>query len=146
MDIKYTKTGIIINGEEEISLQSIISKVKLTKIEEDNLVLLKIVWPEDRNFDGCYEYTVYSMEKALKIKEILSGRTINFGEIAGKHSEIFGTVEESEIQIIINPHEVLEFLKSHPNGAYCNHSFLQRLSDNIYDGEEEDLTEEDIIW
>jgi hypothetical protein len=56
-----------------------------------------------------------------------------FGEIAGKHSEVYGDIEESEVCIDTQTEKVIEFLELHPSGHDYNHSFLCTLTDRYSD-------------
>ena len=142
MEIEYTKTGIVADGI-EISLEEITEKVNEMKISEENLCLMKLEWQGGRNFDGAYEYRIMTLKNALEFKNIFSGAYINFGEIAGKHSEISGNLDDDEITIINDAKIVNSFLSANPNGLTYNHSFTDIISDNIYEGEYEYENEND---
>ena len=62
-----------------------------------------------------------------------------FGEIAGKHSEICGTVEKDEISIT---EDAVEFLEQCPSGVDYDHSFSSAFYNNLeglgYDDEEKE--------
>lgn len=133
MNITYTKDGLNINGE-LLTLEQITTGVNLARIVADGLVLMTIEWPWQRGFDGAKEQVVLSKEKAERIKEIITGVTVYFGEIAGKHSDIYGEVEENEIKISDDSQAVLSFLNKHPSRHDYNHSFLYIISDYASDG------------
>jgi hypothetical protein len=44
-------------------------------------------------------------------------------EIEGKHSEVYGTLDNSDMTIITNKKEVKEFIITNPDGWDYNHSF-----------------------
>lgn len=138
MEFEYTSSGIIIDGM-IIDMDTIIENVNAKKVEESDLVILKIEWPSNRGFDGAYEKIVMSRSNAEEAKSLLTGIEVYFGEIAGKHSEIYGTIEENEISIIDDRNIVRGFLKNCPSGTSYNHSFTQRIYDYILDGEIEYL-------
>ena len=56
------------------------------------------------NLDGLF------IEEEWKVKGII-GEEIYFGEVLGKHSEIYGTIEEGEIVKIDIPESVVAELK-----------------------------------
>lgn len=131
---EYTSKGININGK-LYSLEEITENIRMKEIEEKDLVVLHIEWGFSRNFDGAYEKRAIKREDANKFKKDFTGVRVNFGEIAGKHSEIYGTLEEDEIVINSDPKEVVAFLKKHPSGHNFNHSFIYTIRDQILDGE-----------
>jgi len=138
MNLIYSKDGITIN-DTFISVHEILSNCTLSKIKEESLVLLKIEWPSSRMLhSGIYERIILPSEKAIQIKSFLINKEVYFGEIAGKHSEIYGTIEESEISIETNKQEVLNFLLSNPSGTDYNYSFIKTLINNS-EGDDMDL-------
>lgn len=132
MNFKYTPTGIIVNGQ-YTSLQTIINNCLHQKIEQLNLVILQIQWKFDyrSRFDGCLEKIAVPLTNALKLKEMLVGKSIDFGEINGKHSQIYGNIEDDEITILDDKQIVLNFLLSYPNGHDFNHSFIHTYINNL---------------
>lgn len=49
------------------------------------------------------------VEEESKVNELIkSGREIYFGEVLGKHSEIFGPIEENDITFVTNDQTFLE--------------------------------------
>ena len=141
--IIYKKDGVLIN-ENFISLSEIIQKCNLEKIKEENLLLLKIEWKGWRGFrEGILEKIVLPLEKIEIIKKCILGKTIYFREIAGKHSEIYNSVDENDIEIIDKPELIQQFLLSNPSGHEYNHSFLYKFSDGISDGLYDDISDEE---
>ena len=57
-----------------------------------------------------------------------TGMEAYFGEIAGKHSEIYGTVEEDEIKIT---DDAVEFLATYPRGRCYDHSFIDAFYNTL---------------
>nr|DAI89597.1 MAG TPA: hypothetical protein [Caudoviricetes sp.] len=135
MSIKYKKDGIEINGE-FLSLVTITEKCNEIKLKEDKLVILEMCW-EGRGGDVT-ERRALPLENALKIKEILLGREVYFGEIWGKHSEVYGIMTEDTFEIEKDKKKVKEFLRNNPNGVDYNHSFIARFTDNIEERLDED--------
>lgn len=67
--------------------------------------------------EGYFKATKEEVENAI-------GKEVNFGEILGKHSEIYGTIEEGEIELISdNPIEVM-------NEIECGYNPLEYLSED----------------
>ena len=139
-EISYTENSIIV-GDIEIPLDDIILNVNKCKIQNRKLCLLKLEWGSSRNFDGAYEYKVLPLENALKFKEIFTGFEVYFGEIAGKHSDIYGILESDEIVIETNEDKINEFLTTFPEGIDYNHSFLSVISDRLMEMDTEEVKE-----
>lgn len=124
--IEYLENGININGE-FISLVEITKNVNLSKMKNENLVVLLISWPETRGCDEITEQIALSKKDAERVKSIIVGKEAYFGEIAGKHSEIYGEIEESEVAIQDNEVAVTSFLRENPSRHECNHSFINAI-------------------
>ncbi len=144
-NIEYKADGIYVL-DEFVNLHTIREKCMEANVKINNLVLLQIVWKGSRNFDGLSETTVFDKNAAIRIMEIITGRTIYFGEINGKHSDIYGEIEEDEISIIEDPTEVRDFYLANPNGSKYEHSFLHQFLQDAQDGRyEDDEISEEII-
>lgn len=144
MKITYKKEGIIID-ENFISLTEIIEKCNYEKIKDDKLLLLKMEWKGWRGFDeGIIEKVLLPLEKIETIKKFILGKTIYFGEINGKHSCVYNTLDENDIEIIDDTKIIQEFLLSNPSGHYYNYSFLHTFLDYAYDGGYDEFTDEEI--
>ena len=146
MSIKYKKDGIEINGE-FFSLVTITEKCNEIKLKEDKLVILQMSW--DSRGGSVFEQRALPLENALRVKDILLGETVDFGEIWGKHSEVYGTMEEKDFKIIEDKKKVKEFLRQHPNGIDYDHSFIERFieraEENLeYNEEDHDVDQETI--
>ena len=143
--IKYLSNGIEINGE-FITKETLVKEIESVKVKERDLVVVRISWSGDRNFDGCYENIVLPRELANEYVESFTGRRAYFGEIAGKHSEICGTVDEDEISIT---EDAVEFLEQCPSGLYYDHSFssafYKKLEGRYYE-DEDDKSKADILF
>jgi len=141
--IFYKKDGILID-DNFISLSEIIEKCNIEKIKENKLFLLRMEWDGWRGFDeGILEQIVLPMEKIEKIKKLILGKTIFFGEIAGKHSDIYNTLDENDIEIIEDSKTILNFMAENLNGHAYNHSFLYTFLNYAYDGGYTGISKED---
>lgn len=143
MKINYKKDGIEINGE-FLSLASITEKCNDIKLKEEKLVLLTMCW--DGRGGDVTERRILTLDNALKLKETLLGREVYFGEIWGKHSEVYGDMTEDTFEIEKDKKKVKDFLSHHPNGVDYNHSFINRFTDHIeemLDDDPESLTEDE---
>lgn len=133
--IKYLSNGIEVNGE-FISKETLVKEIESVKVKERDLVVVRISWSGGRGFDGCYENIVLPRELANEYVDNFAGRGAYFGEIAGKHSEICGTVEKDEIIIT---EDAVEFLEQCPSGRYYDHSFSSAFYNELECGEYEDV-------
>lgn len=85
MKIEYKKDGIQIDTT-FISLDDI--NKKCNEVKEHDLVILTMEW--DGRGGNAYEKRVLPIENALELQDLLLGREVYFGEIWGKHSEVYG--------------------------------------------------------
>lgn len=130
MEIKYLENGIEINNE-FISLKEITEKCNEARLTSQNLVLMKIEWTGRGG--EVYEHRVLPKETVEEIKELLIGKEVYFGEIWGKHSEVYGEVREKDFSIVEDKKEIKKFLSTHPNGSDYNHSFINTIVDHYLD-------------
>jgi len=135
MNIKYKKDGIEINGE-FLSLKTITEKCNDIAIKEKDLVLFTMCW-EGRGGDVT-ERRALPIENVLKLQEILLGRRVDFGEIWGKHSEVYGDICKDTFEIDQDKKNVKIFLTKYPNGVDYNHSFIDAVTNNIMEMLDED--------
>lgn len=142
--IKYAEQGITVNCE-FIPLQDIVNNCNFVKIKNNNLALLVIEWEGWRGFEeGIKEEIVLPIENINIIKKHIVGKEINFGEIAGKHSEIVNFIDDNDI-IIIEDHIIIQkFLLDNPDGRKYRHSFLEVFYNNILDRVYDDIPEDDL--
>lgn len=143
LNITYHPSGVTF-GDSFVGLQQIINKCRLEAIKQSNYKLLKICWEETRNCKEIFETVVVTPEEIKIIKDSLVGKTIYFGEINGRHSDVYGEVDESEIEIIEDPLEVLVFLQRYPRGTDYNHSFIDQFIEKVLDGAYEDISKDSI--
>jgi hypothetical protein len=65
----------------------------------------------------------------LAVEQII-GKEIYFGEVLGKHSEIYGTLEEKEIVVISDDPLVISKLKEHQRfGSICGYNPIKYYED-----------------
>jgi hypothetical protein len=146
MEIEYTKDGVKF-GESFVTLKEIITNINKEKAKDNDLVLLTMELKGGRGFDGCLEEIVLPKDNAKRIVKIMSGKLIDFGEIAGKHSEIFCYFSKEHYKISSSNKKITDFLNNNnPSGHAYNHSFLHvfsdRASDGAYDDVDDDIVEE----
>ena len=139
--ITYKKDGIELHDGTFIALSTIIDRCNNLKTLEEDLVILSFYW-ERRNSENIYESRVYPRETAERIMEMMMDKHIYFGEIEGKHSEVCGTLEDDEVEIIIDKDKVKEFLTAYPAGWDYNHSFIDVFHDHMGNEETEEFMEE----
>ena len=70
------------------------------------------------------------------------GKDVYFGEILGKHSEIYGTLEDTDIEILSDDPKVIEVLLGiFPDGEISGYnplSYVQEIDEEDYEeGEDE---------
>jgi len=140
MEIIYTTTGIKVN-EIEVSLEEITTNIRKRQEKEEDLVVFGISWVGGRAFDGADEKIVVTRDNAAKLKKLITGVTIQFGEIAGKHSDIYGDLDEGEISISNN---AAAFLSECPSGHEYDHSFLYNIMECYVEDEDCEFTADDV--
>lgn len=148
MKITYKKDGIELDGN-FLSLVEITEKCNEIKLKENKLVLLKLHWG-GRHGD-VLEQIVLPSDNALQLKDYLLGKEIYFGEIWGKHSEVYGEMEEKDFEIVKDKKKIKEFLAEYPSGHDYDHSFIytfiERAEENLeYGGDEDSPTQEELDW
>lgn len=58
-------------------------------------------------------YGIFISEKS-KVKELVeSGEEVYFGEVLGKHSEVCGPIDESEIELVTDDLHVIEIFEKY---------------------------------
>lgn len=140
-NVEYTKEGIIVDGE-LLSLPSITKRCLMTKIKEEGLQLLSMRWPGGRGRDEIIENIVLPKDNISKILWYITDSHISFGEIAGKHSDVYGTLEPEHITVVTDIDAICVFLLHTPEGWDYNHSFLKTFYEDAVEGNYEDITEE----
>lgn len=120
--MNYKKDGIELEDGTFLPLSEMIEKCNAIKLIEDKLVLLEMGW-EGRS-GSIFEQIVLPSENVLRLKELLLDKEIYFGEIWGKHSEVYGTINENTFKIITDEDKIKSFLSSFPSGHDYDHSFI----------------------
>jgi hypothetical protein len=133
--ITYKRDGIEVNGE-FYPLKNIITECNAVRRSEDDLVILQFYWERRRSSD-IYESRIYPKHIAERIMEMMLDKQVYFGEIEGKQSEVFGVIEDHEIEIITKKEDINKFLLDNPTGVIFNHSFIDSFYDTCYDYGEE---------
>jgi len=140
LEITYKKDGIELDGA-FLSLAIIIEKCNDIKLKEDKLVLLEMGW--DGRGGSIFERRALPLENVLKIKEILLDKEVYFGEIWGKHSEVYGNMREDTFEIVKDKKKIKDFLREYPQGFDFDHSFIHTFIENNEENEmQEDITQE----
>ena len=146
MKVKYKQDGIELSDGTFLNLKEITEKCNNLKIKESNLVILQLQW--DGRGGSVTEQIALPKESALQVKDLLLGEEVYFGEIWGKHSEVYGTMDEDTFEIIEDSKKVKQFLKEFPSGWDYDHSFIEafieRSEEALEYDEETDVTKEDI--
>lgn len=70
------------------------------------------------------------------------GKTIYFGEVLGKHSDVYGEVEECDFTVVTDDQTVINILVDAMSGTSLSgynplEYYRDALSDGVYDEEEE---------
>ena len=142
IEIEYKPEGLILTESDgtiiELDLENIINRCNKAKIKSKELVLLEIFWDGGRGSD-IYEQRIMTKDNANLFVRTFIGVHIYFGEIEGKHSEVYGDLEVSDITIESNPEIVKEFIARNPLGYDYNHSFTDIISNGLIDGTYEDI-------
>lgn len=111
---------------------------KLINDNLQNLLLVTIEWKPQRNFDGIKEQ--FLVDKNLwrnELYECLVDKEVYFGEISGKHSEIYGNLDEEDFFENDSEEDINDFYNKHFFHFTNPHSFLRKLHDNLLDNEGE---------
>lgn len=124
---------LYLNGEYSIQdLEIIIAEHKAS-----DKVLVTIEWEGARNRKGIKEQLVVNINDWNIVQDkIICDVGVYFGEIDGKHSEVYGNIEENEITIDNNKNNITNFLKDHPSGHTYNYSFLYTIYQQYVNGED----------
>lgn len=138
--ITYKKDGIELSDGTFIALSTIVDNCNKLKTLEEDLVILSFYW--ERRSENIYESRVYPRETAEKIMEMMLDKQIYFGEIEGKHSDVYGTLDDDDVEIIIDKDKVKEFISTYPIGWDYNHSFIDAFNDHMENNESDEFIEE----
>lgn len=89
-------------------------------------VIAKFYWDCGRmgEVDGIFVTTKEAINAAI-------GKEIYFGEILGKHSEVYGTLNEDEIEILSEDQDfIAKFVEILGDGTISGYNPLEYLSDS----------------
>ena len=137
--MKYTSKGLIQDNGEILTIEDFTRNVYLKRIEEYDLILVKILWKRRRSRDLYQNFiTSNSIEK---VNHLLIGENVYFGEIEGKHSEVFGDIDSEDLSFITDKKEILEFYLNY-GSENSNIDFLDAVKESILEKEsnEEEIT------
>ena len=132
-DLIFTESGLQVGGR-FLPLGEIIRNCLTRRVINNKLVLVTIEWESRRGFDGLIEKFVLSRSQWQTLQSQIIGETIYFGEIAGKHSDIRGTIDEGDITVDDSVSGVVRFLQNNPTGREYNHSFIDRFYERVSAG------------
>lgn len=105
--------------------------IKLVEDSFSNPILVTLTWTGGRGFDGIEEKFVVEQDLWFKVKPVLQNHEIYFGEIAGKHSEVYGTLDDGDIIENNYRPNVESFLKEKGKHQFGTHLFTDCLLNNL---------------
>lgn len=88
---------------------------------------------------------LFIAKKSYVKKLIDDGIEVYFGEVLGKHSEIYGTIEEKEIIFVSDNSEVIKIIEEHELESGYNPFHYHTTGKEDEDENMEDATVEQII-
>lgn len=137
-DLIFTESGLQVGGR-FLPLGEIILNCLTRRVINNKLVLVTIEW------DGLTEKFVLSRSQWQTLQSQIIGETIYFGEIAGKHSDIRGTIDEGDITVDDSVSGVVRFLQNNPTGREYDHSFICAFYEHVragsYDNHDDETDE-----
>lgn len=113
----------------EYSVEELENIIAINKIKSATDVLVSIKWVGNRNSPTIEESFIVDNTFLTEFQPKIINKDINFGEIFGKHSEIYGQIEDSDIAVIKDSELILTFIKNNYNRHVYNHSFLSVIND-----------------
>jgi len=112
-------------------------KLKLKKGENKNMKkLYKFYW--DCGRQGDVEGLFFANEENVKSA---IGREVYFGEILGKHSEVYGTLDKGDLEVIDLPNDVVELLIGKLGSNLSGYNPLDYIEEE-YEDEDNNFNEE----
>lgn len=90
--------------------------------------LYKFCW--DYRRDGVVEGLFIAEETDV---ENLIGKNVYFGEILGKHSEVFGTIDKEDFEIISNDQELCDKLSRLTGGTLSGYNPFEYIEEDYED-------------
>lgn len=104
------------------------------KQDNNQQVLAKFFWNFRRSGDveGVFICTKQQIADAV-------GKDVYFGEILGKHSEVYGTLDEGDIEILSGDPKVIEVLLGvFPDGKISGYNPLNYIEETDEEFDKED--------
>ena len=76
-----------------------------------------------------------------KVKQLIdSGKEVYFGEVLGKHSEIYGPISEGEITMVSDDLAFVGLFETHDlSSGFCPFDYMEDTFDEGSEGEDEDI-------
>lgn len=114
MNVTYSQAGISIEdtqGNTTFLWWGNLDKER-NKFRFANSVLVSISWDYGR-MGEFYQFVIQDKDEWAALKARMLGNQIYFGEIAGKYSEISGTLKESDIEEQFDLEQIEKFFNAH---------------------------------
>lgn len=96
-ELEFIKKTLVDSKSQDETTLMLIEKVSdyLKAVSDSKECLWKFFWGCGRHgeVEGIFKATREEVEKAI-------GKEVYFGEILGKHSDVYGTLEDSECELI----------------------------------------------
>lgn len=115
------------NFEDAVKALAKTHGIKLAEEVFSDPVMITLTWEGGRGFDGIQETFVVEKDLWNKTKPVLQGHEIYFGEIAGKHSEIYGTLDNGDISENTHRPNIDSFVKTNGKHKHGQHLFTDCL-------------------
>lgn len=143
----FSENGLQV-GDRFLPLGEIIRNCLTRRVIDRELVLVTIEWKSHSGFDGLTEKFVLSSSQWETLRFQIIGETVYFGEIAGKHSDIHGTIDEDEITVDDSVSGVVRFLQNNPTGREYEHSLIGAFYEHVRAGSYDNHDDEtdDVYW
>lgn len=138
MNVTYSQAGVTVedtHGNSTFLWWGILEKER-NKFRFANSVLVEIMWDFGR-MGEFYQFTIQDKDQWAALKARMLGKQIYFGEIAGKHSEIYGVLNESDITETYDIAAIEDFVNRYgfDNG---NVDFIQTFLEDEEDRSEDE--------
>lgn len=109
-ELEFLKQTLIDTESQDDMTLSLIDKIDsiITLASECKECLWEFYWDCGRqgSVEGVFKATKEEIKRAI-------GRDVYFGEILGKHSEVYGVLEEGDLELLSdNPVEVMNAIES----------------------------------
>ena len=76
-----------------------------------------------------------------EVKQLIdSEKEVYFGEVLGKHSEIYGPISEGEIKMVSDDPAFVKLFEAHDlSSGFCPFDYIEDTFDEGSEGEDEDI-------